>query len=139
MPLIQFSPETLKIDGPRLTVVVSPPTMALEAGPMGAIALSARLNALIDTGARYTMVSPPVIEAFRLQTAGATTVTTPTGSADLPVFRMRIALLPGHEYETSVIAAPPAGEDLQCLIGRDLLAKMVLTYDGPANRFSLSF
>lgn len=37
------------------------------------------------------------------------------------------------------IEAPLTGQPFQCLIGRDVLSRGVLTYDGAHSRFSLTF
>jgi hypothetical protein len=41
-------------------------------------------------------------------------------------------------YDGAFIEAPLQGQIIQCLIGRDLLARAVLTYIGPANTFLLN-
>ncbi len=42
-------------------------------------------------------------------------------------------------YEGTVIEAPLQGQHIQCLVGRDVLARGVFIYIGYTNTFTLSF
>ncbi len=42
-------------------------------------------------------------------------------------------------FETTVIETPLQGQQIRCLIGRDVLSQGVLVYIGYSNLFSLSF
>jgi hypothetical protein len=53
-------------------------------------------------------------------------------------YRVRVVLSKTIAFETDVVEAPLIGQNVQCLIGRDILEQLVFTYDGPNSRFTLT-
>jgi hypothetical protein len=68
------------------------------------------------------------------------TAATPT-QTDLRcyLYPVRLIFPDGSDFEVLAAEMPLSGQTIGCLIGRDVLARCVFTYDGPANQFSLSF
>ena len=52
---------------------------------------------------------------------------------------MRLLFPNNVTFETTVIETPLQGQQIRCLIGRDVLSQGVLVYIGYSNLFSLSF
>jgi len=49
-------------------------------------------------------------------------------------------LLPNYLWAKMIVTeAPLQGQNIQCLLGRDLLAYGLLVYNGPTNTFTLAF
>ena len=99
------------------------------------------LTALIDTGATATVIQQGVAAQLGLKPVGVVRIHTPS-SSDVPCYQYAVRLLfPNNVVAEGVTAieAPLVGQDIQVLIGRDVLAHGVLVYIGYANLFSLSF
>ena len=76
-----------------------------------------------------------------MQPVGVVPVGTAAGPATHPVYPIRLQLQGvGLVLEFSrVTGAPLKGMNLVALLGRDVLAKMILIYDGPSSEYTLSF
>lgn len=98
------------------------------------------LTALVDTGATGTVIRKGVAAQLGLKPVGVVRIHTPS-SSDVPCEQYAVRLLfPNNVIvEGTAIEAPLLGQDIQVLIGRDILAHGVLVYIGYANLFSLSF
>jgi hypothetical protein len=96
-------------------------------------------EALIDTGSGRTIISRDVARALALAPVGAVEIDTPS-SVDLEAKEYRVRFEFGADPGEEIIAleAPLPVPGLDALIGRDLLAGAVLTYDGPRTRFRLA-
>lgn len=99
-----------------------------------------RALALIDTGASATVIQQGMAAQLGLNPVGITHIHTPS-STNVRCFEYSVRLLISSNVivETTVIEAPLQGQNIQCLIGRDVLAHGVLVYIGYSNLFSLSF
>lgn len=108
-------------------------------------------EAIIDTGADLSCIAPELAERIGLEAHEAATVFTaggPDEGTDAIIHRVEIALIDGdprrtherawlplpiHVFELTLHDGPIAA-----LIGRDVLAWLRLTYDGPEGRFSIT-
>lgn len=97
-------------------------------------------HALIDTGASATVIQASIPGSLGLQPVGVSFITTPS-STNVRCYQYLIRLVfPNNVvFEGVVIAAPLQGQQIQCLIGRDILANGVLVYIGYTHMFTLSF
>lgn len=97
-------------------------------------------KALIDTGASATVIQQGMASQLGLNPVGITHIHTPS-STNVRCFEYSVRLLISSSVtvEATVIEAPLQGQNIQCLIGRDVLAHGVLVYIGYSNLFSLSF
>ncbi len=98
------------------------------------------VRAMIDTGATGTVIRDDIPPQLGLQPVGVSFINTPS-STNVKCYEYLIRLVfPNNVVvEASVIAAPLLGQQIQCLIGRDILAHGVLVYIGYTHTFSLSF
>ena len=144
MPSWTLRVANLEQNGPTLEVVVD------RARPLGSgrqprrprVARSVRVTALVDTGASRTAIAPAVVRALGLQPVGLVLVSTPSTTEPVVMRRFDVSLeLPNglRVIAPAVVEAPVGGQEIQCLIGRDVLAAAVLVYDGRAGEFSLTF
>lgn len=95
---------------------------------------------MIDTGATGSVIQPSLAKQLGLQPVGAVHISTPS-SANVLCYRYNVRLIfPNNVIvEAIAIEAPLAGQQIQCLVGRDVLAHGVLVYTGYINQFTLSF
>jgi len=111
---------------------------------------------MIDTGARYSLVTEPVLAQLGVVSIGETDVHTSLQSVELrPVYRVAVGIEFQDEYGDShvksvtltVIASPPVtvmiSQNIQLrhdgLLGLDFLQHFKFAYDGPAGDFRLTW
>lgn len=104
------------------------------------------IMALLDTGASISALDPIIAHQLALQDRGTTYIHTPsTGRAVAPckMFDAMVTLDASGprplSLTTSVIEAEFASQGFLALIGRDILNRCILTFDGPRGSFSLSW
>jgi|FaiFalDrversion3_1042247.scaffolds.fasta_scaffold21286_1 hypothetical protein len=144
----QIGPHVLMQTGPLLQVEVSiPSTLAqLLTAQNQAIPPPVTGWALIDTGATRSCVDSKVIASLGVKPIGVAV----TGTAGGPVQQYRYPArfrFPGEGLEiefSSVIGVNLAGQsiggrDIIVLLGRDVLSRCVLIYNGPGGFFTLAF
>ena len=118
-----------------------PRATALRAGGL-TVPPTVGLRAMIDTGARYTCVTPEVLQRLGLTPVGTTRIRTPSSGAAGHARRL-------FEVSVTVQTAPPqvlagaihvietslTGHGIASLIGHDLLTGRLFVYDGAAGSF----
>jgi hypothetical protein len=107
------------------------------------------IRALIDTGASFTSIDPAVLAALNLTPTGTIEIVTPstgqgTHTADTYDVDFKIGAGP-NDIPLSISNLRIASCDLflrqgiHALIGRDILQRCILMYNGSASIFSLAF
>jgi predicted aspartyl protease len=98
------------------------------------------VKGMIDTGATGSVIQPTIAQTLGLQPVGVVSISTPS-SMNVPCYQYVVRLiLPNNVVvEALAIEAPLHGQQIQCLIGRDVLAHGVFVYTGYINQFTLSF
>jgi hypothetical protein len=104
------------------------------------------VTGLLDTGAGLSALDPIVIASMQLRPRGAIEIHTPSTGTDV-VFRdtYDATLVIGEETPSPLTTTVPviscefASRGFHALIGRDILNRCVLTYDGPAGVFRLEW
>lgn len=107
------------------------------------------VRALIDTGASFTSVEPEVIEALALTPTGTVDIVTPSTGKDVhttSTYDVDLIIGAGPNEIPLVIrnlriatAELYLKQGIHALIGRDVLQRCVLIYNGATNSFSLCF
>ena len=97
--------------------------------------------ALIDTGATSSAVDVSVVTALGVNPVGTAQVGTAGGPTTQPVYPIRMQLQGvGLTINFSrVTGAPLQQMGLVALLGRDMLSRMILYYDGPNSEYTLAF
>ena len=103
---------------------------------------------LVDTGASCTSVDPGVVAALGLSPVGEMRMVTPsTGAESVAVYQydVGVAIFSSLDDAPLVIPALPVAEfpllnqGFHVLIGRDILSRCVLVYNGSAGLYTLAF
>ena len=149
MPSITLATSTAQ--GPLASVVITaswPRLQALQAANLPAPTPTTGIF-LIDTGASQTVVDKGLLAPLGLTPTGSVQVHTPsTGSTPHTCDQYDVALLiPGQVSGDTgwlieampVIESDFSAQNIQGLIGRDLLSRAVLIHNGPANTFTLAY
>lgn len=102
--------------------------------------------AILDTGASCSALDGIVVAAMALQYHGPAEIHTPsTGSGVEHRDTFDASLVLGETESTPLTTTVPviscefASRGFYALIGRDILRRCVLTYDGPGNTFQLEW
>jgi predicted aspartyl protease len=146
VPSIFGQIQNMRVTGPVMPVRIELPTKAKEILTKNKQAIPSPVTVfgLIDTGATGTCISDKVCQDLKLQPDGAIRMLTAGHPVYVPVYTVRVVIqtAPGRSViiESIPVASPPlAGQaNIDCLIGRDILAHAVLVYIGYANSISLS-
>ena len=110
---------------------------------------------MVDTGARFTVVTESLLASLRAAPIATTDVRTSMQTVELrPVYRVTLSLDFEDDYGArqpaarvlDVIGGPPVPADLpasmavrhQGLLGLDFLSRFRLRYDGPGKQFELA-
>lgn len=127
---VSVKPSTiLKMYGPFLDVTIAPPRSVVEQYEKeGRKHPTARVRALIDTGAASSIITPRIADDAGLIHTGYQRIASVQDEQVQPVYFGLIGFSWGMAKETPLTACPLKNFD--CLIGRDVLMHWYLTYDG---------
>lgn len=141
MPRLQRTLGNLTRSGPTINVRLEP-TLAVQEilKTEGRTVPHVNLLGMIDTGASGTLVQSAAFPQIGVE--AYTSVRLRTASTVEPLlrgrFRVRIVLTPAVAFEVDAVEGALIGQNVQCLIGRDILEEIVFTYNGPGSRFTIS-
>ncbi len=107
-------------------------------------------NALIDTGASITAITPAVVATLAPQKAGQMEHTRPNeGPIFRPTYLIQLCFTPdlgeadwvadAHWFTAKAVESKIATPGVDVLIGQDVLAHLALTWDGPRGRLLLMY
>jgi len=136
--------------GPVLDLVVGASAARLEALTEAGMPLPAPQNvrALVDTGASCTCIDPMVFTALGLQPTGSMPMLTPsTGPIpiDADTYDVGIIIPNGQQqgliFPNIAVSASElfSAQGIHALVGRDILQRCVLAYNGTAGFFTLAY
>lgn len=128
-------------NGPILDIAVEPILTIQEILQQdGEDIPSIRLTAVFDTGASNTVIQSTVFQHLGLASIGQVFFSTPSTTEPITrsQYRVRLILADGVAFESDVAEAPLGGQTVQCLLGRDILQHIVMTYNGPKNSYTLN-
>lgn len=133
-------PADLACTGPLIDVKLWVPESTEQEEPaIPPVAVVAEIN----TGASRTIIQEGVATSLGLEPAGTVQIATITTMVhESYEYRIRLVFSPGCAIEVTVIEAPYVlnpNRRVKCLIGRDILRRGVLHYNGLTNMFSLIF
>jgi hypothetical protein len=101
---------------------------------------------LVDTGASSTVLDENAIAPLKLVPTGQAWVNSPTtGAIPESRFQYDIGLMLYHVDNSRffqnlpIIATDFSSQKIGGLLGRDILSKWLLVYNGPGDRFALAF
>ena len=101
---------------------------------------------LIDTGATFSMIDLDVVTHLCVSQVGVVTLGTAGGSTQSALYPVRLSIAtpppnaPLFQAEfAGITAGPLKANGLMCLIGRDILQRALMVYDGGGGHVSLSF
>ncbi len=142
-----FAQGEIEKDGKKLRIPIPPSFILNQMGPVIQVTLThpmnvqekfkeqgktvptISVNALIDTGASGSVITPKVADQLGLVHTGFQKVSSVHDEQQRPVYYGLIMLPWGSRKETPLVSCPLKNFD--CLIGRDILLYWHFTYNGP--------
>ncbi len=137
MPRLKRTLGDLTRSGPTLDIRLEPVLGVQEIlRAEGQAVPSVGILGMIDTGASGTLVQSAVFPQNGIESY--TSVRLRTASTVEPLlrgkFRVRVVLTPTVAFEVDAVEGALIGQNVQCLIGWDILEHVVFTYDRPKSR-----
>jgi hypothetical protein len=138
------SPRDLLLYGPRIKVKFGPPILS---PPLSSDALAPSLrdrffltDALLDLGAGRTVLSPEAVRKAGLTKVDQASLTTVGGYLMADVYAASLQFPSGLSPidMIPVVCCELANPLFYCLLGRDVLSRWVLNYDGPIGTWSIA-
>ncbi len=131
------NPRDLERYGPRFEVEIGPPIVRDPKNANRRLDTSglkfSKMPALIDTGAGRTVITPLAVQTIGLPLIDMTDLSRAGGTDKVGVYAASIqfprAKLAPIEVMQVVCTELPTGL-IQCLIGRDIMARWLFSYDG---------
>lgn len=130
-----YSRSELRRSGPKIKVTIGHPRSVLRAAQQTGTNLKQpfTVTALIDTGAARTVINPQLAETCGLRRTGETQISSAGHLAKRHEFAGAIQF-PDQDLTPfdpiSLVACPLPEQDVSCLLGRDVLERWNLVYDG---------
>ena len=142
MPLITVNKTSLLTEGPIINIIVCPPHKVVQQlKSEGKQAPAFKAIALIDTGATATCISSEIVTKLGLISFDTHSVFTAAGESEQYLYDIGVGL-PISQPNILAVQAPCAdltGQPFQVLLGRDILSKCTLFYNGLDNSFVLHY
>jgi hypothetical protein len=105
-----------------------------------------QIRALVDTGASCTCIDPAILQSLGIPPTGMVPIHTPsTGATAHQAAVYDISLVPMHPAlslptaNVGVAEAHISMQGIQALIGRDIVGRCLVVYDGQSGMFTLAF
>jgi|SRR5712664_3711102 len=138
MPAISLKYPDLQGNGPTVDVRLAPSTSIAKGKRLSGRTVP--LTALIDTGASTTVLKQGLPRYIGIRPTSSTYAHTASSRNVLcEEFAISLILPQGFKIRTTALELPLHSQGIDCLIGRDVLARCVMTYVGVENQVILSF
>jgi len=138
-------PRDLLLYGPRMKITFGPPISpnSLTGSSVGSDPSSRarflQTDALVDLGAARTILTPNAVQKAGLVKIDQTNLATVGGTLKADIYAASLQFPSGLcAIETIPIVSCELGYPLfHCLLGRDVLSRWILNYDGPAGTWEI--
>lgn len=98
------------------------------------------VTGLIDTGAAITSVRADIADSMGLKVTGASTILTAGDPVNVNTYAASLEF-PNTNLKSfdvlPIVALPMTGQNIEMLIGRDLMQRWIITYNGVAGSFTI--
>jgi len=129
------SPRDLQLYGPRLKIKIGNPLLGRPNESR-----FTTTDALIDTGAQRTILVPEAVERVGLSKIDETTLIRVGGVVKADVYAASLQFPHSGLSAIEMIAVPCCALPqplYRCLLGRDVLSRWILIYDGPVGTWHI--
>lgn len=149
----QKDPKALIVIGPEISIDIEPPSAASNWAQASKVTLRSASNipALLDTGASITGIDNQILAQLQYPPIGIGNLSTPSGTKQTQMYMVRL-IIPSRSHPSfppkvpriiidnvRVISVTLSNQRQKVLLGRDVLSKMVLVYNGPQALITLGY
>ncbi len=148
-----YDPRLLMVLGPQIRVDILPPLVVERWAKSSKKEVKQALNlrALIDTGASVTGIDEGVLNQLGYPPIGVSSLATPSGTSQTGVYMVRLVIPSQRDPNfppniprimidnVRVIAVKLDRQPYKVLLGRDVLSRMVMVYNGPQGLITLGY
>lgn len=127
-------------DGPIIDLFVFPPQLTLDVYKLaGVLVEPKKVKALIDTGAAISCICQSMADLIGLTSIESCGILTPVGKVKRPVYDINVAFerFVDQMLPVQAIAIDLTKQNCKVLLGRDILSKCTLIYNGLDNSYQL--
>ena len=132
-------PTKLFKDGARIEVKIRPPLwqiVKMKAAGQQPKKPMWKTEALIDTGATRTCIRDEIAQELNLKRVASGKIYSVAMSHKCAVYTAELEMGP-FKFLRSIVGVPATHQEIDCLLGRDLLDRFTLVYSGPTKQFWL--
>lgn len=149
----QNDPKALAAIGPQINIDIEPPSAASSWAKASKIALRSASNimALFDTGASITGIDYQILAQLQYPPIGIGNLATPSGTIQTQMYMVKL-VIPSRSNPSfppnmpriiidnvCVISVDLSRQHQKVLLGRDILRRMILVYNGPQALVTLGY
>ena len=148
-----YDPRALMVLGPQISVDILPPLVVEKWAKSSKkeVKQAHNLGALIDTGASVTGVDEAVLNQLGYPPIGVSSLATPSGTSQTGVYMVRLVIPSQRDPRfppnipriiidnVRVIAVKLDRQPYKVLLGRDVLSRMIMVYNGPQALITLGY
>jgi len=133
------NPRDLAIYGPRMKITFGPPILPTVSHDASSTAKFLQTDALVDLGAARTILTPNAVKKAGLVKIDQTSLATVGGTLKADIYAASLQFPSGlRAIETIAVVCCELRYPLfHCLLGRDVLSRWILNYDGPAGTWEI--
>lgn len=149
----QFDPQALVFLGPQISVDILPPSTVQAWAKTNNVSFksASNQNALLDTGASVTGVDQNLITQLQYPPIGIANLSTPSGTVATQVYMVQLVIPSQNDSNfpsnvpriivdnVRVISVTLEQQKYRVLLGRDVLSKTVMVYNGPQALVTLGY
>ena len=142
MPYLNSKSPNLQIEGPVIQVVIFPSLAhCLNLQENNRELPSFKARALIDTGASSSCITQAIVNTLNISPHDFIDVLTPAGRVEQEIYDIGIGLPISNNIIIPVTSpcANLSGQNIDVLLGRDILNRCTLFYNGADNSFVLHY
>lgn len=140
MSFIKKETSNIEIDGPVINVTILPDINTIhDFASRGEEVPQKRISALIDTGASCSCVDRQILDELKLVSRDESDVYTPSGKTKQALYDICISIPVNSDklMNIQILGANLSGQPYGVLLGRDVLKKCTLIYNGWDNSYFL--
>jgi hypothetical protein len=149
----QFDPQALVALGPQISIDILPPSVVQKWASSNNVSINSALcqMALLDTGASVTGVDENLLAQLQYPPIGIANLSTPSGTVQTQVYMVMLVIPSRSDANfpptipriiidnVRVISVRLGNQPFKVLLGRDVISKTVMVYNGPQALITLGY
>jgi len=149
----QFDPRALIAMGPQISIDILPPSIVEKWAQIRKVSVkkTSKVTALLDSGASVTGIDDQVLTELQYPPIGIAGLSTPSGTRQTNMYMVKLVIPSRSDPNfppiipriiidnVRVISVTLSNQPYKALLGRDVLSKMIMIYNGPHALITLGY